>query len=189
MPSFLLRGRQLSSDDAKLNLRTFLKNFGSQAKRVLQGIFYMPNNHTTWSFMTAVDFLNHENPPTWDGVEPSTLGAVGQRQTNYATQSALAELGRVIGLREGGFPFHDISERLSLNISTCNVASPNINSGRLLCWTRHPHVHLAAAAQPLFDPRGIEHRQQEEEICFELTRERWPTDHPLTKYWTLTIYN
>ncbi|GFX97285.1 hypothetical protein TNCV_1076561 [Trichonephila clavipes] len=45
----------------------------------------------------------------------------------------------------------------------CNVASPNINSGRRLRWTRHPHVHLAAAAQPLFDPRGIEHRRPEDE--------------------------
>ncbi|GFU78924.1 hypothetical protein TNCV_307651 [Trichonephila clavipes] len=42
--------------------------------------------------MTAVDFLHHENPPTWAGVEPATLGANGQRQINYATQSALAEL-------------------------------------------------------------------------------------------------
>ncbi|GFT04796.1 hypothetical protein TNCV_4477051 [Trichonephila clavipes] len=45
----------------------------------------------------------------------------------------------------------------------CNVTSPNINSSPLLCWTRHPHVHLATAAQPLFDPRGIEHRQPEDE--------------------------
>ncbi|GFV58099.1 hypothetical protein TNCV_2109271 [Trichonephila clavipes] len=51
----------------------------------------MPNNHTTWPFMTTVDFLHHENPPTGAGVEPATLGADGQRQTNYATQSALAE--------------------------------------------------------------------------------------------------
>ncbi|GFW29010.1 hypothetical protein TNCV_2355681 [Trichonephila clavipes] len=42
--------------------------------------------------MAAVDFLHHENPPTWAGVELATLGADGQRQTNYATQSALAEL-------------------------------------------------------------------------------------------------
>ncbi|GFV14575.1 hypothetical protein TNCV_3999261 [Trichonephila clavipes] len=32
----------------------------------------------------------------------------------------------------------------------CNVATRN--SGRSLWWTRHPHVHLTAAAQPLFDP-------------------------------------
>ncbi|GFV41523.1 hypothetical protein TNCV_3626751 [Trichonephila clavipes] len=51
----------------------------------------MSNNPTTWPFMIAVDFLHHENPPTWAGVEPATLGADGQRQTNYATQSALAE--------------------------------------------------------------------------------------------------
>ncbi|GFV65963.1 general transcription factor II-I repeat domain-containing protein 2 [Trichonephila clavipes] len=41
--------------------------------------------------MTAVDFFRHENPSTLVGVEPATLGADGQRQTNYATQSVLAE--------------------------------------------------------------------------------------------------
>ncbi|GFU13743.1 hypothetical protein TNCV_939621 [Trichonephila clavipes] len=46
---------------------------------------------------------------------------------------------------------------------SCNVATPNTNSGRRLCWTRHPHVHLAAAAQPLFDRRGIEPRRPEDE--------------------------
>ncbi|GFV87397.1 hypothetical protein TNCV_4033691 [Trichonephila clavipes] len=35
----------------------------------------------------------------------------------------------------------------------CNVATPS--SGLNLWWTRHPHVHLAASAQPLFVPRGI----------------------------------
>ncbi|GFU90820.1 hypothetical protein TNCV_5033901 [Trichonephila clavipes] len=42
--------------------------------------------------MTAVDFLQHEKSLTWAGVELATLGADAQRQTNYATQSALAEL-------------------------------------------------------------------------------------------------
>ncbi|GFT71191.1 hypothetical protein TNCV_3001961 [Trichonephila clavipes] len=35
---------------------------------------------------------------------------------------------------------------------SCNLATPN--SGQHLWWTRQPHVHLAAAAQPLFDPRN-----------------------------------
>ncbi|GFU74504.1 hypothetical protein TNCV_4145291 [Trichonephila clavipes] len=52
----------------------------------------MPNNHTIWPFMTAVDCLHHENPPSWAVVEPATLGADGQIQTNYATQSALTKL-------------------------------------------------------------------------------------------------
>ncbi|GFU14680.1 hypothetical protein TNCV_746651 [Trichonephila clavipes] len=38
--------------------------------------------------MAVVDSLHHENPPTWAGVEPATLGAEGQRQTNHATQRA-----------------------------------------------------------------------------------------------------
>ncbi|GFU20851.1 hypothetical protein TNCV_5059721 [Trichonephila clavipes] len=42
--------------------------------------------------MAAVDFLHRENPSTWAGVEPATLGADGQRQTNYVTQSAIVEL-------------------------------------------------------------------------------------------------
>ncbi|GFW99184.1 hypothetical protein TNCV_3009521 [Trichonephila clavipes] len=33
-------------------------------------------------------FLHHENPPTWAGVEPATLGAEGHRQSNHATQAA-----------------------------------------------------------------------------------------------------
>ncbi|GFU20251.1 hypothetical protein TNCV_4933321 [Trichonephila clavipes] len=36
--------------------------------------------------MDIVDFLHHENPPIWAGVEPATLGAEGQRQANHATQ-------------------------------------------------------------------------------------------------------
>ncbi|GFW39362.1 hypothetical protein TNCV_1833451 [Trichonephila clavipes] len=38
--------------------------------------------------MTTVDFLHHGSPPTCIGVEPATLGAEGQRQTNQATQPA-----------------------------------------------------------------------------------------------------
>ncbi|GFX91546.1 hypothetical protein TNCV_3681321 [Trichonephila clavipes] len=30
--------------------------------------------------MAAADFLHHENPPTWTGDEPATLGAERQRQ-------------------------------------------------------------------------------------------------------------
>ncbi|GFU84985.1 hypothetical protein TNCV_245281 [Trichonephila clavipes] len=37
--------------------------------------------------MAAVDFLHHENPATWTGVETATLGIQGQRQTNYAPAS------------------------------------------------------------------------------------------------------
>ncbi|GFU45568.1 retrovirus-related Pol polyprotein from transposon opus [Trichonephila clavipes] len=38
--------------------------------------------------MAAIDFLHHENTPTWAGIEPATLGAEGQRQTYHATQRA-----------------------------------------------------------------------------------------------------
>ncbi|GFY35215.1 hypothetical protein TNCV_5045891 [Trichonephila clavipes] len=42
--------------------------------------------------MAAVDFLHHENPPTWAGVETANLGAEGQRQTNHAIQPAVFTL-------------------------------------------------------------------------------------------------
>ncbi|GFX20113.1 hypothetical protein TNCV_1436731 [Trichonephila clavipes] len=43
--------------------------------------------HAVYSYdMAAVDFLHHENPSTWAGVEPVTLGAEDQRQTNLVTQ-------------------------------------------------------------------------------------------------------
>ncbi|GFW63246.1 hypothetical protein TNCV_3476621 [Trichonephila clavipes] len=60
-------------------------------------------------------------------------------------------------------PSHHSPCNKVLQNTLCNVTSPNINSGRRLCWTRHPRVHLAAAAQPLFDPQGIEHRRPEDE--------------------------
>ncbi|GFY20403.1 uncharacterized protein TNCV_210351 [Trichonephila clavipes] len=41
--------------------------------------------------MAAVDFQHQENPPTWAGINPTILGTDGQRQTSFATQSALAE--------------------------------------------------------------------------------------------------
>ncbi|GFV89624.1 hypothetical protein TNCV_1575971 [Trichonephila clavipes] len=70
----------------------------------------------------------------------------------------------------------------------CNVVTPN--SDWRLWWTRHPHVHLAAAAQPLFDPRGIEPRRPEDERdVLNLLGRGGQTIPPLTKYWTLTIFN
>ncbi|GFX64911.1 histone-lysine N-methyltransferase SETMAR [Trichonephila clavipes] len=62
-PSFLPRLRHMNSDDAKLY------------QTDTEGIFYMPHNHTD---ADAVDFLHHENSPTWAGVRPATLGAEGQ---------------------------------------------------------------------------------------------------------------
>ncbi|GFX65114.1 hypothetical protein TNCV_452521 [Trichonephila clavipes] len=47
--------------------------------------------------MAAVDFLPHENAPSWAGVEPATLGAEVQRQTNHATQPADAVIPKCLG--------------------------------------------------------------------------------------------
>ncbi|GFX52455.1 hypothetical protein TNCV_4324721 [Trichonephila clavipes] len=38
--------------------------------------------------MAAADFLHQENPPTCAGIEPATLGAEGQRQTNHVSTHA-----------------------------------------------------------------------------------------------------
>ncbi|GFY34062.1 hypothetical protein TNCV_4982651 [Trichonephila clavipes] len=42
--------------------------------------------------MAAVDFLHHENPLNWAGVEPATLGAEDQQQTNHYIQPRLPVL-------------------------------------------------------------------------------------------------
>ncbi|GFV86043.1 hypothetical protein TNCV_670401 [Trichonephila clavipes] len=53
--------------------------------------------HAVQSYdMTPIDFLHHENPPTWTGVEPGTLSAEGQRQTNHAIQLAKIEISEYI---------------------------------------------------------------------------------------------
>ncbi|GFT31700.1 hypothetical protein TNCV_231201 [Trichonephila clavipes] len=49
---------------------------------------HLSQTHSRDLLHTSVDFLHHENPPTWVGVKPATLGTEGQRQTNHATQPA-----------------------------------------------------------------------------------------------------
>ncbi|GFU68525.1 hypothetical protein TNCV_1989751 [Trichonephila clavipes] len=71
-PSFLPRGRHLSSDDANLYYDLILPR-ASKPNRHSRDLL-----HAVYD-MAAVDFLHHENPPTWAGVEPATLGAEGQR--------------------------------------------------------------------------------------------------------------
>ncbi|GFV40433.1 uncharacterized protein TNCV_4493901 [Trichonephila clavipes] len=81
------RGRHLSSDDANLYQDLILPR-ASRSNRHSKGLL-----HAVYTYdMTAVDFLPHENPPTWAGVEPTTLGAESQRQTNHATQPACQRL-------------------------------------------------------------------------------------------------
>ncbi|GFX29620.1 adhesion G protein-coupled receptor B2 [Trichonephila clavipes] len=53
--------------------------------------------------MAAVDFLHHENPPTWAGVQSAISDAEGQRRTDHANQLDLARSKLKeynIGLRE-----------------------------------------------------------------------------------------
>ncbi|GFY20039.1 hypothetical protein TNCV_2147321 [Trichonephila clavipes] len=88
-----------SDDENEMN-NAALATMSSERRNIMKSkpnghfkeFFYMANNHSTWPLMTAVNFLHHENSPTWAGFEAATLDVDGQRQTNYATQSALAEL-------------------------------------------------------------------------------------------------
>ncbi|GFV27087.1 hypothetical protein TNCV_4853241 [Trichonephila clavipes] len=42
------------------------------------------------SYYTAdVDLLHHENPPTWAGVEPTTLGTEGKRENQPRPSAGL----------------------------------------------------------------------------------------------------
>ncbi|GFV20686.1 hypothetical protein TNCV_777311 [Trichonephila clavipes] len=81
------RGRHLNSDDANLHWDLILPK-APKPNRCSKDLF-----HAVLSYdMATVDFLHHENPPTWAGVEPATLGAEGQRQTNHTTQLELIAL-------------------------------------------------------------------------------------------------
>ncbi|GFX04448.1 hypothetical protein TNCV_899781 [Trichonephila clavipes] len=53
----------------------------TQTKQAFKGLLHASSSCD----MAAVCFLHHENPPTWAGVEPETLGVHGQRRINYAT--------------------------------------------------------------------------------------------------------
>ncbi|GFY30187.1 hypothetical protein TNCV_3090951 [Trichonephila clavipes] len=56
------------------------RSFGSQG--AYRAVVMVGKRYTAQSHI--VDFLHHENPPTWAGVKPEILGIQGQRQTNYA---------------------------------------------------------------------------------------------------------
>ncbi|GFV55116.1 hypothetical protein TNCV_2623371 [Trichonephila clavipes] len=80
-PSFLPRWRHLSSDNANLYQYLILPR-APKPNRHFRDLL-----HTLQSYgMAAVVFQLQENTPTWAGIEPATLGAEGQWQTNQATQ-------------------------------------------------------------------------------------------------------
>ncbi|GFY19720.1 hypothetical protein TNCV_4648921 [Trichonephila clavipes] len=81
-PQVLPRRRHLSSDDANLYQDFILP------RAPKPNVHSRDLSHAVLSYdIAAVDFLHHENPPTWAAVEPATLGAESQRQTNHATQT------------------------------------------------------------------------------------------------------
>ncbi|GFT75761.1 hypothetical protein TNCV_3125541 [Trichonephila clavipes] len=85
MPSFLLRGRHLSSDYVNLKYDLILRHS------------YV---------MATVDFLHHENTPTWAGVETSKLSEI------------TAELEDIGNLIEGVI---DFSIQINLEVDRDNI--------------------------------------------------------------------
>ncbi|GFW61472.1 hypothetical protein TNCV_347201 [Trichonephila clavipes] len=74
--------------------------------------------------MDIVDFVHHENPSTWTGVESATFGVQGQRQTNYGTPSRHVQLSTNIGEKRltHAFTHHERESVELLNIQTLNLA-------------------------------------------------------------------
>ncbi|GFT69619.1 teneurin-a [Trichonephila clavipes] len=60
--------------------------------------------------MDAIDFLHQENPPTWTGIKCATLGAEGQLQTNYTTQSPRQDVSFLHFLEPGTWYFSIIND-------------------------------------------------------------------------------
>ncbi|GFX14798.1 hypothetical protein TNCV_1485411 [Trichonephila clavipes] len=104
MPSFLSRGKHLSSDNAKLYLGIEHKTYHNRHVFSI-GMFSVnfaecaPKlNEYSRDFFTCriiyakddVDFLHHENPLTCAGIKPVTLGAEGQRCQVIYSQFGLA---------------------------------------------------------------------------------------------------
>ncbi|GFS60176.1 hypothetical protein TNCV_2826871 [Trichonephila clavipes] len=82
-PSFLPRGRHLSSGGVNLYQALIIPRT-SKPNRHSRDLL-----HAVYSYnMVAVDFIHQKNPPTWAGVEPTTLGPEDQRHSNHATQPA-----------------------------------------------------------------------------------------------------
>ncbi|GFY24728.1 hypothetical protein TNCV_1017741 [Trichonephila clavipes] len=78
MPSFFSRGRHQSSADAQFVLRNLILPRTSKPDGHSRDL-----SHAVCTYdMAAVDLLHPQNPPTSAGVEPATLSAEGQRQTN-----------------------------------------------------------------------------------------------------------
>ncbi|GFX57446.1 hypothetical protein TNCV_3138651 [Trichonephila clavipes] len=66
--------------------------------------------------MAAVDFLYRENPPTSAGIEPDTMSAEGQRQTNHATQRAICVKYSVFKISKRRAPEGDVLTKERRNV-------------------------------------------------------------------------
>jgi transposase len=66
-----------------------------------------------------------------------------RRRRSHYQQLTELERGRVIGLREGGFSFRDIAERLGRNVSTVHACWSSGQMKVLLQEDRVPGGHVA----------------------------------------------
>ncbi|GBM09106.1 hypothetical protein AVEN_5289-1 [Araneus ventricosus] len=71
-----------------------------------------------------------------------------RRRRSHYEQLTEFERGRVIGLREGGFSFRDIAERLGQNVSTVHD-----------CWVRWSRDGTASRRPGSGRPRGTTERE------------------------------
>ncbi|GBN93100.1 hypothetical protein AVEN_65520-1 [Araneus ventricosus] len=71
-----------------------------------------------------------------------------RRRRNHYQQLIEFERGRVVGLREGGFTFHDIAERLGRNVSTVHD-----------CWQQWPRKGTASRRPGSGRPCGTTERE------------------------------
>ncbi|GFX10775.1 hypothetical protein TNCV_3929151 [Trichonephila clavipes] len=81
----------------------------------------------------------------------------------YKTKKALStapEFGRVIGLREGGFSFHDIAERLETNVFTVHDCWKQWSSEGSVSrrhWFSGSHVALLREANRIRHTAVVHH--------------------------------
>ncbi|GBN81563.1 hypothetical protein AVEN_58724-1 [Araneus ventricosus] len=71
-----------------------------------------------------------------------------RRRRNHYQQLIEFERGRVVGLREGGFSFHNIAESLGRNVSTVHD-----------CWQQWPWKGTASRRSGSGRPRGTTERE------------------------------
>ncbi|GFV87908.1 hypothetical protein TNCV_781891 [Trichonephila clavipes] len=91
----------------------------------------------------------------------------------------------------GHAPYNSSLLRVFTYRADCNVVTPNGNGPDThtcilqLQIKRSGVADLATSFLTPEESNTVDRKMKER--CFELTRERWPTNPPLPKYWTLNM--